>query len=127
MITYLGNNQHEPITMKINFFAVNNFRGISGGLDRNKVIFKDTNTLFIYGQNNVGKSTYLRAYQAFYEDSKPIETDFFKSNCDNNIEFEIEVLLQESDKQLIEIRAPKQKESYKKFLCDDYLRIKKRG
>lgn len=125
MITYLGNNQHEPITMKINFFAVNNFRGISGGLDRNKVIFKDTNTLFIYGQNNVGKSTYLRAYQAFYEDSKPIETDFFKSNCDNNIEFEIEVLLQESDKQLIEIRAPKQKESYKKFLCDDYLRIKK--
>ena len=51
--------------MKITFFAVNNFRGISGGLDINKIIFKDTNTLFIYGQNNAGKSSFLKAYEFF--------------------------------------------------------------
>lgn len=44
--------------MKISFFSVNNFRAISGGLDNNKIIFKDTNTLFIYGANNAGKSTF---------------------------------------------------------------------
>lgn len=48
--------------MKISFFSVNNFRAISGGLDNNKIIFKDTNTLFIYGANNAGKSTFLKAY-----------------------------------------------------------------
>ncbi len=33
--------------MKINFFSVNNFRGISGGLESNKITFENTNTLFI--------------------------------------------------------------------------------
>ncbi|MEZ8697824.1 ATP-dependent endonuclease [Vibrio lentus] len=111
--------------MKINFFAVNNFRGISGGLENNKIIFEDTNTLFIYGQNNVGKSTYLKAYEHFYRDSKPILSDFYDSNQKNSIEFEIEVKLQELDKQRIEAKAPKQKDSYKQYLSNDTLRVKR--
>ena len=105
--------------MKINFFSVNNFRGISGGLDRNKIIFEDTNTLFIYGQNNAGKSTFLKAYEFFYRNETPVKEDFYKSSYINNIDFEIEVLLQDIDKERIELNAPKQKESYKKFLKDE--------
>ena len=111
--------------MKISFFAINNFRGISGGLSQNKIIFEDTNTLFIYGPNNVGKSTFLKAYQEFYLNTTPIQSDFFKSNFENKIEFEIEVTLQQFDKDRIEAKAPKKVESYKKYLKDDKLRIKK--
>ena len=111
--------------MKISFFGVNNFRTISGGIDNNKIIFKDTNTLFIYGANNAGKSTFLKAYMFFYSNEKPIIDDFFKRDGNNSIEFELEVQLDELDKERIESKAPKQKESYKKYLSNDYIRIKK--
>lgn len=113
------------LILKINYFAINNFRGISGGLDQNKIVFEDTNTLFIYGQNNVGKSTFLKAYQYFYKDEKPIKEDFYKSDVKNHLEFEIEVRLLPIDKTRIEAAAPKQRESYKKYLNDDRMRIKK--
>lgn len=111
--------------MKISFFGVNNFRTISGGIDNNKIIFKDTNTLFIYGANNAGKSTFLKAYMFFYSNEKPTIDDFFKRDGNNSIEFELEVQLDELDKERIEAKAPKQKESYKKYLNNDYIRIKK--
>ncbi|HDR2709169.1 TPA: AAA family ATPase [Enterobacter mori] len=111
--------------MKISFFGVNNFRTISGGIDNNKIIFKDTNTLFLYGANNAGKSTFLKAYMFFYSNEKPIIDDFFKRDGNNSIEFELEVQLDELDKERIEAKAPKQKESYKKYLNNDYIRIKK--
>ncbi|XDD52968.1 ATP-dependent endonuclease [Leptospira sp. WS4.C2] len=110
--------------MKINFFAVNNYRGISGGLENNKINFHNTNTLFIYGQNNVGKSTFLKAYNFFYEDTLPLIDDFHKKKIENEIEFEIEVILDSFDKGRIEKAAPKQKESYKKYLNNDILRLK---
>lgn len=111
--------------MKIEFFAINNFRGISGGLDSNKIVFHDTNTLFIYGQNNVGKSTFLKAYEFLYNDATPVQDDFNRRETDKSIEFEIEVCLDESDRARIEANAPKQKDSYKKYVKDDRLRIKK--
>lgn len=104
---------------------MNNFRTISGGIDNNKIIFKDTNTLFLYGANNAGKSTFLKAYMFFYSNEKPIIDDFFKRDGNNSIEFELEVQLDELDKERIESKAPKQKESYKKYLSNDYIRIKK--
>ncbi|MFZ3532177.1 hypothetical protein LCA30_23795 [Vibrio harveyi] len=113
--------------MKINYFAINKFRGISGGLDQNKIVFEDTNTLFIYGQNNVGKSTFLKAYQYFYKDEKPVKEGFYKSDVKNHLEFEIEVRLLPIDKTRIEAAAPKQRESYKKYLNDDRMGIKKLG
>jgi len=111
--------------MKISFFAVDNFRGISGGLDKNKIVFKDTNTLFIYGANNAGKSTFLKAYMYFYKDEKPILDDFHKRGKSQNIEFELEVEVDEVDKARIETVAPTKKESYKKYLKGNLLRIKK--
>ncbi|HED2700084.1 ATP-dependent nuclease [Klebsiella michiganensis] len=111
--------------MKISFFGVDNFRTISGGIENNKIIFKDTNTLFIYGANNAGKSTFLKAYVFFYSNEKPTGNDFYKCDDKNSIEFELEVQLDDLDKQRIEEKAPKQKESYKKYLKNDYIRIKK--
>lgn len=111
--------------MKISFFSVNNFRAISGGLDANKIIFKDTNTLFIYGANNAGKSTFLKAYVFFYSNEKPSIDDFFKRDDKNCIEFELEVQLDDLDKERIESKAQKQKESYKKYLNNDHIRVKK--
>ncbi len=55
--------------MLIQSFAVDNFRGISGGLDQNRVNFDGKNAIFLFGQNNVGKSSFLHAYEAFYDDS----------------------------------------------------------
>lgn len=112
--------------MKISFFAVNNFRGISGGLDKNKIIFKDTNTLFIYGKNNAGKSSFLKAYEFFYNDENPSSDDFHRKNLSKEIEFELEVELDEVDRDRIEKNAPKQKESYKKYVDNNSIRIKKR-
>jgi putative ATP-dependent endonuclease of the OLD family len=105
--------------VKIVYFALNNYRGICGGLDKNKIQFEDTNTLFIFGQNNAGKSTFLQAYQNFFLDNAPVKEDFYKQNEANNIEVEIEVELEELDSARIEATAPKQKESYKKYLIDE--------
>lgn len=68
--------------MKLVRFAVNNFRGINGGLDHNYIDFESSNAIFIFGQNNVGKSTFLHAYQVFYEDSVK-DGDFTLSNTED--------------------------------------------
>ncbi len=111
--------------MKISYFAIDNFRGISGGLENNRIIFEDTNTLFIFGQNNAGKSTFLQAYQFFYNDCTPNKDDYFKRNDNLIMQFEIEVLLEDIDIAKIQEAAPKQKESFKKYLINgNSLRIK---
>lgn len=111
--------------MKIEFFGVNNFRGLSGGLDKNRIVFKDTNTLFIYGVNNAGKSTFLKAYMFFYKDEKPVLDDLYRRDGSLDMEFELEVLLDQIDISKIEAVAPNKKESYKKYLNNNLLRIKK--
>ncbi len=104
--------------MRIVNFAVNNFRGISGGLDQNRIDFNGINTLFIFGQNNSGKSTFLKAYDFFYRDAKPTDDDYHRKNSANTIELEIEVELDDWDKERIEAAAPQAKESYKDFLLE---------
>lgn len=104
--------------MKIVNFAVNNFRSISGGLNNNRIDFNGINTLFIFGQNNAGKSTFLRAYEYFYEETVPSADDFHKRNTSEDLEFEIEVELDEWDKKNIEEGAGNKKESYKEYLID---------
>lgn len=104
--------------MKIINFAINNFRGISGGLEQNRIDFQDINTLFIFGQNNAGKSTFLKAYEFYYNDTTPSVEDHHRKTIENTIEIEIEVELDEWDRQRIEAAAPKAKESYKEYLID---------
>jgi putative ATP-dependent endonuclease of OLD family len=111
--------------MKIVSFAVNNYRGISGGLEPNRIDFQGINTLFIFGQNNTGKSTFLKAYDFFYHDELPGADDFYRKNTDNKIEIQIEVELDEWDRERIEVAAPNAKESYKAYLIDgSRLRLK---
>jgi predicted ATP-dependent endonuclease of OLD family len=105
--------------MKIVTFAVNNFRGISGGIEQNTINFNGINTLFIFGQNNTGKSTFLKAYDFFYHDTQPTLDDFYRKNTDNCIEIELEVEVDSWDRERIESVAPKAKESYKTYMIDD--------
>ncbi len=113
-----NNTVGQKKKMKIVNFAVNNFRGIAGGLDVNRINFEGINTLFIFGQNNAGKSTFLRAYDLFYHDELPANDDFHRKNTDNTIEIQVEVELDEWDRQRIETAAPKAKESYKAYLIN---------
>jgi putative ATP-dependent endonuclease of the OLD family len=105
--------------MKITNFSVNNYRGITGGLDKNRIDFDEINTLFIFGQNNTGKSTFLKAYEFFYLDQEPAISDFFRQSPQSLLQIEIEVELDERDKQRIETAAPKAKDSYKNYLLPD--------
>ncbi|MCT4617412.1 MAG: ATP-dependent endonuclease [Candidatus Gracilibacteria bacterium] len=103
--------------MKILNFAVNNFGGINGGLEQNRINFDNSNTIFIFGQNNVGKSTFLRAYKFFYDNETPKLEDVYEKD-NNNIEFELELELDQYDFDRISRRAPSKTESIKKFLKD---------
>lgn len=112
--------------MKIVTFAVNNFRCISGGLKKNTLDFQESSTLFIFGQNNVGKSTFLRAYEFFYKNTQPNIEDLFRQTPENNIEFELEVELDSDDFKKIEIVAPTKLEALKEYLKDGkFLKIRR--
>ncbi len=87
--------------MKLVSFAVNNFRGITGGLEQNIINFEKSNAIFIFGQNNVGKSTFLKAYEAFFEES--IQASDFNDSSHADIEMEVWFMLDElKDKSAID-------------------------
>ncbi len=83
--------------MKIISFGINNFRWISGWIEKNKLNFNESNTIFLLWQNNVWKSTFLRAYEFFYKNTSPSDDDLFSKNVDNLIEFELELKLDDFD------------------------------
>ena len=102
--------------MKVISFAVNNFRGISGGLDNNRIIFSDSSTIFIFGQNNVGKSTFLNAYEFLYSNASPTEDDLYEKNIELKIELELEVGIDEIDLHYIQTYQSKKFESFQTYL-----------
>ncbi|WP_194852324.1 ATP-dependent nuclease [Nonlabens antarcticus] len=83
--------------MRIISFSVNNFRAINGGLEQNTIEFKDSNTIFILGQNNVGKSSFLRAYEYYAKSISCKIEDFFRQDIDSKIEFELRLQLDDYD------------------------------
>lgn len=86
--------------MKIINFSVSNYCGIHGALEDNKINFEGSNTIFLLGQNNAGKSSFLHAYEAFYDDATKRLDEFFKREG-APIEMEIEVELEDGEKQSI--------------------------
>lgn len=84
--------------MKLSKLIIKNFRGIKG--NNNIIDFANSNIIFLIGQNNIGKSTILRAYEFFtnskqtalmedfnnYETSSPIEIEgwFIKEEGDES-------------------------------------------
>ena len=83
--------------MKIISFAVNNFRGITGGLENNTIKFENSNTIFLFGQNNVGKSTFLKAYEYLVKNETVQDKDYFNQNKKSCIELEVVLKLEDSD------------------------------
>lgn len=47
--------------MRLYQLKIKNFRGLKG--DGNIIKFDNSDIIFLIGQNNVGKSTYLRGYE----------------------------------------------------------------
>ncbi|MEZ4854304.1 ATP-dependent endonuclease [Flavobacterium sp.] len=110
--------------MKIISFGVNNFRGITGGLENNTIEFNNSNTIFLLGQNNVGKSSFLKAYEFFYKNTSAAVEDIYRMNPENVIEFELVLQLDEFDFQKDSIAN--KKEGLKKWLNpDNLLKIKR--
>lgn len=112
--------------MRIKSFAVNNYRGITGGLEKNVINFDDSNTIFIFGQNNVGKSSILKAYEAFYHDNI-IDKDLNNSNIED-VEIEVEFYIDEAiDKSVIDDQGGNKYNNLKtKYLNGDgVLKLKK--
>lgn len=73
--------------MKLLQLSIKNFRGLKG--DNNKINFSHSDIIFLIGQNNVGKSSFLRAYQYFVNPKqKVVKEDFY--NYDTSIPIEIE-------------------------------------
>lgn len=67
--------------MKLHKLIISNFRGLNG--DKNIIEFSNSNIIFLIGQNNVGKSTYLRAYEFFTNSSqKAVLEDFNDHNTE---------------------------------------------
>ena len=57
--------------MKLQKITIKNFRGLKG--ENNTIDFSNSNIIFLIGQNNVGKSTYLRAYEFFVNPSVEVK------------------------------------------------------
>lgn len=70
--------------MKLHKLIISNFRGLKG--DKNIIEFSNSNIIFLIGQNNVGKSTYLRAYEFFTNSSQRAVIEDFN---DHNTEIPI--------------------------------------
>lgn len=115
--------------MKLVYFAVNNFRCISGGLENNSIKFDDNNTTFIFGQNNVGKSSFLRAYESFYN-GKIVPDDFTfpvsEGSPVNDIEVEVWLHIDETvDKERIDALSNNKFDSLKAYLDNGILKVKR--
>lgn len=83
--------------MKLIELRINNFRGLGG--NKNVIRFSESNIIFLIGQNNVGKPSFLDAYEYFVTSKqKAVLTDFFKYEEGNPICFEGDFEIEDSDK-----------------------------
>lgn len=82
--------------MKLKSLRIENFRAIRGG--SNKLRFEDNNIVFIFGKNNIGKSSVLRAYEFFAAPAKQAAiTDFYEQDLLNPITIEATFIKEASD------------------------------
>ncbi len=87
--------------MKIKSLKVISFRNING--ENNVLEFDDYDIIFIFGQNNVGKSTFLRAYEYFVTPKKKSTlSDFHKFDEENTIEMEMVFTKEAGDEAVFE-------------------------
>ncbi|MFV5701729.1 ATP-dependent nuclease [Flavobacterium sp. XS2P12] len=73
--------------MKLHKLIITNFRGLKA--NQNIIEFSNSNIIFLIGQNNAGKSTYLRAYEFFTNPSQKAALEDF-----NNHDREIPIIIE---------------------------------
>ena len=84
--------------MKLVELRITNFRGLGGS--SNVIRFEGSNVIFLIGQNNVGKSSFLHAYEFFVNSKqKAADSDFFKYNTDTPIEIEADFRREQGDEE----------------------------
>jgi len=82
--------------MKLLSLKIENYRAING--ENNVLQFIDNNIVFLFGKNDIGKSSVLHAYRYFSSPSqKALITDFFDQNTDNKIIIEATFFKEDSD------------------------------
>lgn len=82
--------------MRLIELRISNFRGLGG--KKNVINFDNSNVIFLIGQNNVGKSSFLHAYEFFVNSKqKATEADFFQYNTNTPIEIEADFLHEAAD------------------------------
>ncbi len=87
--------------MKLVSLKIDNYRAINGS--ENVIEFKDNNIVFLFGKNDIGKSSVLHAYRYFTSPSqKALITDFFEQDTTKNIVIEACFLKEESDEENFE-------------------------
>lgn len=115
--------------MKLQRLIISNFRGLKG--EKNIIDFSKSNILFLIGQNNVGKSTYLRAYE-FFVNSKQNATkeDFYNYDTSIPIVMEGWFLKEDNDENEDELQKDGKNKDPKwaeKWVCqnDNLIKIRK--
>lgn len=85
--------------MKLLRLTIQNFRGINGkDVDDNSIDFSTSNLVFLIGQNNVGKSSFLRAYEFFVAPKQAAaKEDFYNYDISNPIIIEAHFLKEAED------------------------------
>ncbi|MCH8519042.1 ATP-dependent endonuclease [Candidatus Gracilibacteria bacterium] len=79
--------------MKLKKLTIKNFRGLKG--DKNIIDFSTSEIIFLLGQNNIGKSSFLRAYEFFVDSKqKSLITDFYNHDVGIPIEIEAEFIVE---------------------------------
>jgi len=82
--------------MKLQRLIISNFRGIKG--ENNEIDFSSSNIIFLIGQNNVGKSSFLQAYDFFVNSTRrAAASDFYNYDTTTPIVIEGVFLKDEND------------------------------
>ncbi|EOD2819931.1 ATP-dependent endonuclease [Providencia stuartii] len=90
--------------MRLKSLKVSNFRAING--DGNVIFFNNNNIIFLFGKNNIGKSSMLHAYKYFASpNQKALITDFMDYNEDNKIVIEAVYIKENSDNENFESKG----------------------
>lgn len=110
--------------MKLLRLSIQNFRGIKGEkIEDNTIDFSGSNIVFLIGQNNVGKSSFLRAYEFFVAPKQVAnKEDFHDYKAENQIVIEAHFLKEsqdESDQELAGSGKASDPEWFKKWTDDD--------
>lgn len=110
--------------MKLIKLIISNFRGLKGS---NVIDFTNSNIIFLIGQNNIGKSSFLRAYEFFIDPKQIAKTDDF-NNYDYSTPIVIEGIfeLDEEDSDDPDLKEKKEPNWIEKWVDENgFVKIRK--